>query len=177
MKNIFSAASGRSALPFLCVLLLTAAPHGVFAQARKREPRFADYPVREIYRGRNARLRLTRDDRVFRTRLRAVARERPNFAGHYVVTYWGCGTECVMGALIDVKTGRVVWFPGSICCWFSAGDTIGDDFEPIRFRLDSSLIVFEGARNERDGDLGRHFYRIERGRLVHLLSVPKGARR
>jgi hypothetical protein len=48
MTNKFSAAPERSALPFLCALLLTALPYGV-ASARKRAPRFADYPVREVY--------------------------------------------------------------------------------------------------------------------------------
>jgi len=31
----------------------------------------------------------------------------PNFAGHYVVIVWGCGAQCVMMAIVDVKTGIV----------------------------------------------------------------------
>lgn len=175
MKNHLSAALRMSAPALLCVPLLAVAPRASDAQAsaRRRAPRFEDYPVREVYKGRNAPVRLTRDDRLFRTRLRDAARQRPNFAGHYVVAYWGCGTECVAGAAVDVKTGRVVWFPGTICCWLTVGEPMEEGFEPVTFRLDSRLIVFKGARNERDGDVGTHFYIIERGRLVHLKSIPK----
>ena len=145
------------------------------ASAQERVPQFKDYPAGEVYRGRNAPVRLTGEGRMFRTRLREAARERPNFAGHHVVTYWGCGTGCVYGAVVDVKTGRVIWFPGTICCWWQPGDPPPDDnFEPVTYRLDSRLIVFAGARNEKDGDVGTHFYKLEGGRLVHLRSVPKG---
>jgi hypothetical protein len=72
MTNKFSAALRLSALPFLCVLSLTASPHGA-ASAQKRAPRFADYPVKEVYKGRNARVVLTNDSWSFRTRLREAA--------------------------------------------------------------------------------------------------------
>ncbi|HEV7889062.1 MAG TPA: hypothetical protein VGP08_00415 [Pyrinomonadaceae bacterium] len=55
MTKKINAARRLSASPFLCVLLLTAAPLGVVAQAQERAPRFEDYPVREVYRGSNAR--------------------------------------------------------------------------------------------------------------------------
>jgi hypothetical protein len=52
MTKKISAARRLSALTFLCVLLLTAAPLGVVAHAQRRAPQFEDYPVREVYRGR-----------------------------------------------------------------------------------------------------------------------------
>lgn len=30
-----------------------------------------------------------------------------NFAGHYCFVYWGCGTDCQHGAIVDLKTGKV----------------------------------------------------------------------
>ena len=30
-----------------------------------------------------------------------------NFAGHYCFVYWGCGSDCQHGAIVDVKTGKV----------------------------------------------------------------------
>lgn len=181
MKKKFSAAHGRSALTFLCVLLLTAAPRGVVAQTQRRVPRFEDYPAREVYRGVNARARLTRDDRAFRTRLREAARERPNFAGRYVVTAWGCGAGCLMGAVIDAKTGRVYRLPHQATLDYDAGL----DFEPIRFRLDSRLLIIFGARDDApdiDADFGTHYYLFERGRFrqihfAHKLPHEEGTRR
>ena len=61
--------------------------------AQKATPRFEDYPATEAYNGKNAPLVLTPRDREFRTRLRAAASEKPNFANHYIVTSWGCGVE------------------------------------------------------------------------------------
>lgn len=142
----------------------------VDVQAQERVPQFKDYPVREFYRGKNAPVVLTRDDRKFRTRLRQAAKEKPNFAGRYILTSWGCGTRCLMGAVIDAKTGKVYWWESSLCCW---GYDVGDIWGPIEFRLHSKLIVFIGARNENENDDGAHFYKFENGRFVHLKSVLK----
>ena len=135
-----------------------------------RVPRFPDYPVRQVYRGRVAPVRLDADNRAFRTRLRRGAKGRPNFAGRYIVTAWGCGTGCLVGALIDAKTGRVHWFPHQAYTDYDAPD----DFEPVRFRLDSRLIVIYGAASE-DGleDLGTHYYEFTRGRFRQVRFVPK----
>ncbi len=136
--------------------------------AQSRLPQFRDHPATERFTGRNAPLILTRRDVMFRTRLRWVARERPNFAGRYILTGWGCGTGCVMGAIIDARTGRVYWFDFTVCCW--NGD-MDENFQPVEFRLNSKLIIFSGARNERDGDVGTHYYKFENNRFVHIRSI------
>jgi hypothetical protein len=141
------------------------------AVAQSRVPQFRDYPVSEAYIGKTAPLILTRDDKTFRTRLRWAAKNlKPNFAGRYILTTWGCGTSCLMGAVIDAKTGKVHWWDFSLCCW---GYDIDENFQPIEIRLNSKLIVFSGARNEKDGDIGAHFYKFENGRFVHIRSVLK----
>ena len=71
-------------------------------------PRFEDYPVNEALPGTPPNLKLTTpSERMFRTNLTRAAKEPPNFAGHYRVTYWGCGSVCSAGALIDLQTGIV----------------------------------------------------------------------
>lgn len=72
-----------------------------------------------------------------------------------------------MGALIDAKTGHVYWMPHTICCWPLDTD------DPIAFRLDSTLIVFSGVRNEKDGDNGTHYYQFKEGKFVLIESVRK----
>ena len=137
--------------------------------SQNRVPQFRDYPVSEAYIGKTAPLVLKRDDRMFRTRLLDAAKhQKPNFAGHYILTTWGCGASCVTGAVIDAKTGNVHWWNFSVCCWNS---NVDDKFQPIEVRLNSKLIVFSGARNEKDGDVGAHFYKFENGRFVHVKSV------
>lgn len=158
---------------FLLVVALSAASFfSSSALAQASVPHFKDYPISEIYKGRPAPLVLTRDDLTFKTRLRWAAKnQKPNFAGHYILTTWGCGALCLMGAVIDAKTGKAYWWNFSICCWRSDVD---DKFSPIEFRPDSRLIIFSGLRNEKEGDDGAHFYRLDKsGRFVHIRSVLK----
>jgi hypothetical protein len=106
---------------------------------------------------------------MFRTRLREAAAQRPNFAGHYILATWGCGTDCSMGAAINALNGQVTMLPASICCLSSAGD---DFSNKIAFRADSALLILTGMRNENEADLGAHFYRIEGDRFVHIRDIP-----
>jgi hypothetical protein len=64
----------------------------------------------------------------------------------------------------------VHWWDFTVCCWPLDVD---DKFQPIEVRLNSKLIVFSGARNEKEGDVGAHFYKLENGRFVHIRSILK----
>ncbi len=151
---------------FFGLFVLISAPS--FAQ-EKKVPQFRNYSVKSVYKGKNASVQIGEKERMFRTRLRAAAKEKPNFAGHYVVTSWGCGTTCLMGAIIDVKTGKVYWWDFSLCCW----GNVDDGFNPIEIRKNSNLIIFSGTRNEGDGDYGSHFYKFENGKFEFLETVPR----
>lgn len=64
----------------------------------------------------------------FSTRIREAADTlAPNFAGHYILTQWGCGTECQSGAIVDATTGTVHQLPTSE--W------------GVEFRADSRLLI------------------------------------
>ena len=153
----------------LLIVLLVFLPADLVCSQSKL-PRFKDYRVTETYTGRNAPLVLKRSDRMFRTRLQEAARERPNFAGRYILTTWGCGTSCVMGAVIDARTGRVYWWDFTLCCW---GYDIDENFRPVEARINSRLIVFSGARHEKEGDVGTHFYKFQNERFRHIRSILK----
>lgn len=158
----------KSIVILLCVFCSSIS---VFSQRQTTMPppsQFINYPVREVFRGNNAKLVLTRADMSFRTRLRGAAQQKPNFAGHYILTAWGCGAECLMGAVIDARTGKVFRFDFTICCWEHYDD---EKFEPIDYRLNSKLIIFSGLRSEKEGDRGRHYYKFENGKFIHLRTV------
>lgn len=132
-------------------------------------PQFRDFPARAGPPARNAPVLLSTDQELtFRTRLREAATRRPDFAGFYVVAIWGCGTDCLMGAAVNTRTGRVAFLPASICC-LTAGDGYTDK---IAYRADSTLLVLTGRRNEAEDDLGAHFYRIQGDQFVHVSDVP-----
>ena len=46
-------------------------------------------------------------DRLFRTMIRQGASKGPNFAGHYTIAEWGCGSSCVSIALMDAKDDTI----------------------------------------------------------------------
>jgi hypothetical protein len=156
----------RSVFLLLVLMATIASCAASLAQDNQPVPRFEDYRVKERYEGKTAQpLLATRGDRQFRTMLREAAREKPNFAGHYVLTAWGCGAECLMGAALDAKTGKVFWIPFTICCW-------PDDVKSgMDFRLDSSLIVFTGSRNEKGG--GVYYYKFEKDRFTLVRAIEK----
>jgi serine/threonine protein kinase len=139
-------------------------------------PKFADYPVAEIYSGKNASPILDKESKMFKTRLtEALQDEKVNFAGHYIVAAWGCGTGCLMGAVIDAISGKVYMFPFSVSGWDIVDGKykpVDDNFEPIEHRLNSSLIIFSGYKNE-DGINGAHFYKFENGKYVFLYTNPR----
>ena len=87
-------------------------------------PRFEDYPIVEKYVGLPVEPILsTAELRRYRTRIRdgvlggsgvptgsRLGQNKvaaPNFAGHYFVIRWGCGSQCVMMATVDATTGIV----------------------------------------------------------------------
>jgi hypothetical protein len=133
-----------------------------------RAPAFDDYPVREVYRGPAARPVIdTADKRVFRTRIREAAQEQVNFAGHHVLTLWGCGAGCSMGAVVNLRTGAAAVILFSICC------DRGEVEDRVEYRLNSKLVIFTGLRNEK-GPYGWHYYLFDKDRFRHIKTLPSG---
>jgi len=99
---------------------------------KDRPPQFDDFPVKAVYRGTPAAVNLQSNPyaREYRTRLRQAAKCPPDFAGHYTVAEWGCGSNCQAFMLIDSRTGAVIDGPEK------EGADRGADF-----RLDSALFI------------------------------------
>jgi hypothetical protein len=128
-------------------------------------PRFDDYPVGTAYTGEPAKVVLATDDeKMYRTRLKRAIKQPMNFAGEYVVTTWGCGSSCTHGAVVSLKTGRVVFLPGTICCWEGEG-------EVLTYRQDSRILVAAGVIND-DSEYGVHYYEFTKDGFRHIKTVP-----
>ena len=161
----------RISLPTLCqvrrpvatvTLCLVVASAG---WAQSNVPKFNDYAGNMPFSGTPAPTQLlTEGEKTFRTRLRAASAQSANFAGDHVLTTWGCGTNCVYGAAVSLRTGRVTFLPGSVCCWNGDGDKIS-------IRPDSRLLVTAGVMNE-SGDYGAHFYEFTGNGFRHLKTTP-----
>ena len=115
-------------------------------------PRFNEYNVDETWQGPAASVRLTtKAERRFQTRLMSASKERPNFAGHYRFTGWGCGSNCASAALIDLQTGQVFppplgGYEGGRDPWISCPGLFASPY--AEYRLDSRLMVIRCSSRE-----------------------------
>lgn len=129
-------------------------------------PKFEDYSVREQSSTRVSNIRIAHaQDKAYRTMLRQVIGQKPNFAGHFVFTEFGCGASCVRSAAIDAKTGTVYWLPFTVCCFPVEVE------DPIRYRLDSSLVEVRGMRDEKGA--GTYFYDFKGGKFLLVGEIEE----
>lgn len=149
--------------------------------AQEKIPKFTDYPVTNIYAGKNHPLaKLSAFENDFRTRLNdAIKNKKPSFAGHYIVTGWGCGSGgCNMGAVIDVLTGRAYPFPVGLTSVSPLKPEFeNEDGQEHIFKLNSRLMIFAGDLIESEhskGDDTIEFYEFKGDKFVFIKSIPYG---
>lgn len=148
----------------ISVLLFCALAWTASAGAKAR-PKFEGYSVTSIYAGKPAKVVLsTPDAKLFRTRLREAATGPVTFAGEHVLAIFGCGTGCIYGAAINLRTGRVVFLPGSVSAWYGEG-------ERLEYRANSRLLVAKGEIGE-SSPTGHHYYEFTGREFKHLMTVP-----
>ncbi len=106
----------------------------------------------------------TARDRFYRTAIEDAAARGPNFAGHYVVAQWGCGTGCRGFVVVDVNTGKVYDTrfrdvdyhypsdPYSDFGWWCYSDTLTYD-------VNSRLLIIEGCLDGKQ--CGRNYFVME----------------
>jgi hypothetical protein len=148
-----------SALPMACVLAISAWAQTPGSQPPQTvkfyntyTPRFEDFPLSEHWSQSPTPLKLvTRSERMFRTQFANAAKEPPNFAGHYRIAYWGCGSNCSAAALVDLRTGEV--FPPPLSNSNGTGwerwimCTASFDGANDEFHLDSRLMIVRCGMN------------------------------
>jgi len=168
VKRIFWAA--------LAATLLYAA--AVSAQTPPATPQFKDYPAEAPYTGRNHPLVMDDEfSRSYRTRLReAIASGKPEFAGRYIVTRWGCGTGgCNVGAVIDASTGRAIPMPGAVMSVYPLKPEFEkEDGQELIYRLSSRLLVQAGTMDRENGRDVVEFHELRDGEFHLLKTVPYG---
>ena len=150
----------------------------------KDAPRFEDYPA-QPYTGANAAPDISSDlrSRRYRTQLRGWATETPNFAGHYILATWGCGTGCTQIAIIDSVTGKVFHPRGArtnsivnVHDELLVADQPSPrraDFGALRYRVDSRLLVLIGTPEQRPENRGVSYFVWEKESLRRIRLVPK----
>lgn len=124
----------------------------------------------------------TPEQRLYRTRIRegvstgrgvwtgswknAKEKAGPNFAEHYIVIRWGCGSDCLMMAIVDAETGKVYPPPlsGAGTELLVPMDIMSD--REIDFRLDSTLMVLRNACRIARTQCGVYYFDWKDNRFV-----------
>src|ERR1041385_401043 len=112
---------------------------------------------------------------LFRTALReAYGHGEPNFAGHYRIAGWGCGTSCINWAVVDVLTGSVYFDPkisevGS--AYAPPNHPEAAEYGFLAFRRDSSLLVTTGTPDQ--SSEGMMYYVWTEKRFRQIAFVPR----
>ena len=142
-------------------------------------PRFTDLPA-AVERARVKSIDFNRnpDARSFRTRLSEAIKEGVNFAGHFVVAGWGCGTGCVSGAIVDTRTGNVFWPEQfhDIGVWYDENSYTD---KPVDYRKNSRLFVVNGSPGTKQGEAdrpqGTYYYEWKNNRLRLIRVIERKA--
>lgn len=154
-----------------------------------KAPSFATYPVAAPKSAQIAKLDLKSNPvaREYRTVLRQELAQGPNFAGHYRLAAWGCGSSCTMFAVIDTNTGRITTpsgFSHTSGVYFGVDDRNAfpgsqSDAWLLAFRKDSRLLVVLGDLDEDESREGAFYFALENQqlKLVHTTPVEKDCER
>jgi hypothetical protein len=188
---------------FIVALLLFTAASGQIIQQDKEEsgndlpcyviraidlvdpsaPRFESYPASFSQPRRSPKLDLSSHPiaRKYRTVLRREISEGVNYAGHYRLAVWGCGSSCAMFAVVNLRTGKVI--TASDVQTVSGYRLMADEFLPdeaseywgFRFTKNSRLLVLMGILDEEESRQGAFYFVLNHDRLtlVHKTEVTK----
>jgi hypothetical protein len=190
--NAFHWSTAAAKLPLIAVFIFPLlGPAVARSQTEKFDaqhpPRFEDYPATEVWNGTPASLkRTTRSELMFKTKLTNAAKEPPNFAGHNRIAIWGCGSECISGAIIDLQDGVVHSPPLATNATnemhFSVCQTAYEN-SGVDYRLNSRLLILRCGLNYSErlqtNVPDTHYFVMESGLFRELLFVsgknpPKG---
>jgi hypothetical protein len=150
--------------------------------ADKKAPILATYRVASPQAVNNPSLDLKSNPtaRMYRTVLRGEIARGPNFAGHYRVAIWGCGSSCAMFAVVNLNTGQVITpdgFSYTSGLYFGVEDqrvVPGSQSEDwlFGFRKDSKLLVILGDLDEDESREGAFYFVLENEHLRLVHSTP-----
>jgi len=96
-----------------------------------RKYKFEDFPVNKI-ETKNPKVVINTNVNSFTKRYRTMIKKTfkdvdINFAGKYIIDYWGCGSPCGIGITINGLNGKLIELPPS---------SVG-----YRFKKDSRLLI------------------------------------
>ncbi|KAA8731181.1 hypothetical protein F4V57_13960 [Acinetobacter qingfengensis] len=148
---------------FVFVSILTAS-YALYAKTST----FQDYPAK-AYLGKNQLLKLNQQSKKYRTLLKQMSQQQPNFAGHYVLETVGCGGGCSFALAYNAKTGQSFVLPDTFTDCYSKQN--GFQQNDIFFQKDSRLVVATGSRYGNPSQCEEVYYLVEQDRFKHIQNI------
>lgn len=156
---------------FLPAIVLIGALLG-FAQEDDWSLKFEDYPVKDVFNGTPAHpIIVKKEQREFRTAINDAAAKGPNFAGHYTVAQWDCGSSCLGMAVIDEATGKVFPAPFTTLTTPFVDGEDAHTFKGLVFDLKSRLFIADGCPE--DKQCATNYYEWKDDAFKNLRMVPQ----
>jgi hypothetical protein len=133
-------------MPFLLAFLLAQ----VANSPKPSLPAFKDFPVSDVFHGTPAQPILKTDNpRKFRTRIGEAAKQGPNFAGHYTIARWRCGSDCISFVVVDAAKGGVYDAPFPFFLYILPGYDFANSWDgALSFQIDSRLLILKGCPDD-----------------------------
>jgi len=153
---------------------------GALAQVNEKEPawalKFADFAALESFHGKPAKpILTTRAQRTFRNAIVRAAAKGLNFAGHYTVAEWGCGSGCMSVAVVDAASGKVFPGPFKILSMPMAEGEGGREYQGAVYQRKSRLFIADGCPEE--ARCGTYYYEWNADKFKQLRFDPAPARK
>lgn len=108
---------------------------GIFKKF-KFKSQFKDFKINSQYKGKLAKPNFLTDKNAerFKSRIKdGCQNSGVNFAGHYTIVEWGCGTACAEMAIVDRINGEIIY---SKIPFDTADGHCGADY-----KIDSSMLI------------------------------------
>lgn len=106
----------------------------------------------------------SKNARLFKSAISSAFTKPSNFADHFVIAHWGCGSSCSQFAIANKETGEIYFAPDINV----VVDVYGQNQERLVYNIDSRLLVITGSINEDSNDKGQFFYKWEKNNLIPI---------
>jgi hypothetical protein len=178
-----------TALRLIVLVGLAASLVPVFAQntrasepSRRAAPRFEDFRVPTPIPPRNGAAFVTNHVPDPEKEISESAKEGPDFAGHFVIERFSCGSGCTSFVIVNVVTLKVFRNDFDVAYSFCPANRPPGAEAELAYKLDSRLLIVTGAietlsrtRGEVDGPCGYFYYLWDGRSLKQIHSVVPAA--
>lgn len=124
----------------------------------------------ETYKGQSVSVDFSTNPeaKLFQSTIVSQVSKGANFAGHYTVATWGCGTECEGFAVVNVENGAIIKYVPYYPLQAASG---------LSYSIDSNILVFNPRPNITSVSARKAIqddYEARKGRVYFLLRENAG---